>query len=108
MMLGAKEVKREPWEHFKLKHHRAFTARMSKYQHLRAAPASGSIESCAKLVVVEQPSEEAPSTGKPITDLSSVTTGQYQGINLSTWLAANPSYLQGGRQAELCCELGRA
>src|SRR3982074_3651153 len=38
------------------------------------APASGSIESCAKMVVVEQPSEGAPSMGKSITDLSSVTT----------------------------------
>jgi hypothetical protein len=38
------------------------------------APASDSIESCAKLVVVEQPSEGAPSMGKSITDLSSVTT----------------------------------
>ena len=28
------------------------------------APASGSIESCAKMVVVEQPSEGAPSMGK--------------------------------------------
>src|SRR5437868_15422519 len=37
-------------------------------------PASDSIESCAKLVVVEQPSEGAPSMGKSITDLSSVTT----------------------------------
>jgi hypothetical protein len=34
----------------------------------------GSIESCAKMVVVEQPSEGAPSMGKSITDLSSVTT----------------------------------
>src|ERR1700724_1088994 len=31
-------------------------------------------ESCAKMVVVEQPSEGAPSMGKSITDLSSVTT----------------------------------
>src|ERR1700737_1992059 len=38
------------------------------------APASDSIESCAKLVVVEQPSEGAPSMGKSITDLSSVRT----------------------------------
>src|SRR5471032_325648 len=38
------------------------------------APASGSIESCAKMVVVEQPSEGAPSMGNSITDLSSVTT----------------------------------
>jgi hypothetical protein len=38
------------------------------------APASDSIESCAKLVVVEQPSEGALSMGKSITDLSSVTT----------------------------------
>src|ERR1700720_261926 len=38
------------------------------------APASRSIESCAKMVVVEQPSEGAPSMGKSITDLSSVTT----------------------------------
>src|SRR6476646_1335109 len=38
------------------------------------APASGPIESCAKMVVVEQPSEGAPSMGKSITDLSSVTT----------------------------------
>src|SRR5664279_3306026 len=38
------------------------------------APASCSIESCAKMVVVEQPSEGAPSMGKSITDLSSVTT----------------------------------
>jgi hypothetical protein len=38
------------------------------------APASGSIESCAKMVVVEQPFEGAPSMGKSITDLSSVTT----------------------------------
>jgi hypothetical protein len=38
------------------------------------APASGSIESCAKMVVVEQPSEGAPSMGKSITDLSSVVT----------------------------------
>jgi hypothetical protein len=38
------------------------------------APASGSIESCAKMVVLEQPSEGAPSMGKSITDLSSVTT----------------------------------
>src|ERR1022692_3986583 len=38
------------------------------------APASGSIESCAKMVVIEQPSEGAPSMGKSITDLSSVTT----------------------------------
>ena len=30
--------------------------------------------SCAKMVVVEQPSEGAPSMGKSITDLSSVTT----------------------------------
>jgi hypothetical protein len=38
------------------------------------APASFSIESCAKTVVVEQPSEGGPSMGKSITDLSSVTT----------------------------------
>jgi hypothetical protein len=38
------------------------------------APASGSIESCAKMVVVEQASEGAPSMGKSITDLSSATT----------------------------------
>src|SRR5438876_9558873 len=38
------------------------------------APASGSIESCAKMVVVEQPSEGAPFIGKSITDLSCVTT----------------------------------
>ena len=38
------------------------------------APASGSIESCAKMVVVEQPSEGALSMGKSITDLSSVTS----------------------------------
>jgi len=38
------------------------------------APASCSIASCAKMVVVEQPSEGAPSMGKSITDLSSVTT----------------------------------
>jgi hypothetical protein len=38
------------------------------------APASRSIESCAKMVLVEQPSEGAPSMGKSITDLSSVTT----------------------------------
>jgi len=38
------------------------------------APASGSIESCAKMVVVEQPSEGAPSMGKSIIDSSSVTT----------------------------------
>jgi transposase len=37
-------------------------------------PACGSNESYAKMVVVEQPSEGAPSMGKPITDLSSVTT----------------------------------
>src|SRR6201997_4062469 len=36
-------------------------------------PASGSNESYAKMVVVEQPSEGAPSMGKPITDLSFVT-----------------------------------
>ena len=38
------------------------------------ALASRSIESCAKMVVVEQPFEGAPSMGKSITDLSSVTT----------------------------------
>ncbi len=38
------------------------------------APASGSMKSCAKMVVVEQPSKGAPSMGKSITDLSSVTT----------------------------------
>jgi len=38
------------------------------------APACGSIGSCAKMVVVEQPSEGAPSMRKSITDLSSVTT----------------------------------
>src|ERR1700730_17958504 len=38
------------------------------------APASCWIERCAKMVVVEQPSEGAPSMGKSITDLSSVTT----------------------------------
>src|ERR1700731_1491580 len=38
------------------------------------APASRAIENCAKMVVVEQPSEGAPSMGKSITDLSSVTT----------------------------------
>src|SRR4029077_21024672 len=38
------------------------------------APASGSIESCATMGVVEQPSAGAPSMGKSITDLSSVTT----------------------------------
>src|SRR6202521_3761039 len=38
------------------------------------APASRSTESCAKMVVVDQPSEGAPSMGKSITDLSSVTT----------------------------------
>jgi hypothetical protein len=38
------------------------------------APACGSIASCAKMVVVEQPSGGAPSMRKSITDLSSVTT----------------------------------
>src|SRR5664280_948909 len=38
------------------------------------APASGSMKSCAKMVVVEQPFEGAPSMAKSITDLSSVTT----------------------------------
>src|ERR1019366_3459942 len=38
------------------------------------APGSCSIESCAKMVVVEQPSEGAPSMGNSITDLSSFTT----------------------------------
>jgi hypothetical protein len=38
------------------------------------APASGLIESCAKMVVIEQPSEGAPSVGKSITNLCSVTT----------------------------------
>src|SRR6201984_2837355 len=37
-------------------------------------PASGSNENCAKMVVVEQPSEGAPSMAKIITNLSSVTT----------------------------------
>jgi transposase len=38
------------------------------------APASCSIESCAKMGVVEQPSAGAPSLGKCITEWSSVTT----------------------------------
>jgi putative transposase len=37
-------------------------------------PASGSNESCAKMVAIEQLAERAPSMGKIITNLSSVTT----------------------------------
>src|SRR4030081_1147588 len=59
------------------------------------APASRSIESCAKLVVVEQPSEGASSMGKSITDLSSVRTVgldlakhvfQVHGVDASGWV----------------------
>src|ERR1700732_4967229 len=65
--------------HAKLDPHRAFLlARIAEKADLMVwtapAPASRSIESCAKMVVVEQPSEGAPSMGKSITDLSSVTT----------------------------------
>jgi hypothetical protein len=67
------------------------------------APASGSIESCAKMVVVEQPSEGAPSMGKSITDLSSVTT---VGLDLAKhWRPSRPRSHPCRRRESQACDL---
>ena len=60
--------------HAKLDPHRTFLlGRIAEKADMMVwtapAPASRSIESCAKMVVVEQASEGAPSMGRSITDL---------------------------------------